>query len=180
MLQLLKRLVVLLVLQHPLVQLDVHAQQHNDVYVWGVVNGLNKKPVKAAINVVARDTNDLSTQIVATVQKKAGYELSLPLGRVYRLDFDAPGFVQKHVIIDLLSPTVPTGDGGYGMRIDPWMFPRIDGLDYTLCLNPIAIGRYSSGPDQVLMDMQYTESIRPAMLRLAEACEAAIRIQKRK
>jgi len=176
---LLKRLGVLLAFLHSVAALSVHAQ-HNDVYVVGTVNGLDLKPVKSATTVVARDTNDVSTEIMATVKKKAGYDLLLPLGKVYRLDFDAVGYVQKHVIIDLASPVVPPRHDGFGMKIEVALIPKVDDVDYSACLKPIGLARYFPVHDEIFWDVPYTESIKPAMKQLIDAYEAAVRSQKSK
>jgi hypothetical protein len=158
----------------------LHAQQ-DDVYVFGTARSRNGMPLKDTITVVARDTNEVSTVIVATVSRKTGYELFLPFGKVYRVDFDASGYVQQHVIIDLRILGRPAGSRSLGMKVDMALFPRVDGLDYSPCEKPIGLAYYSSTYDEVIWNEAYTiDSIKPEMDRLDKAYKATTRPQKRK
>lgn len=173
----LKFLVFLLVLQTSLVIADVHAQERNDVKVYGTVTDFGGGPVLGARTVVAIDTNNVSIQIVAKVMKPAGFEMLLPAGKVYRLNFDAVGYVQKHVVIDLLSPVVPFIDAGYSSNITLSLFRYIEGLDYAPCLRPLGVSRYNSDLEVFRWDFDLDRT-KPTMKELTEAYQAATTSQQ--
>ena len=135
------------------------AQQH-DCYVPGKILTTKKRPIATTITATAIDTADTSFIIRADVQRKGRFEMFLPWKRVYRLYFEAEGYVGKHILIDLKRNVhLPIGDRGLQFEIE--LPERLESVDYSLLSEPIGIVHFEAGADEPGWDLGYSERRRP-------------------
>lgn len=90
------------------------------------------------------------------------YEVTLDVGKVWRVDYSAAGRVGKSIVLDLRD--TPKSDGGYGMNVDIRLFTADANKDVSFLKEPIGTCRYVAASDAIQWDMDYTA---PRMQRLA-------------
>ncbi|HEY0976086.1 MAG TPA: hypothetical protein VGE21_01340 [Flavobacteriales bacterium] len=150
----------------------LYAQKDN-VYIYGSVQDhISGKKVKD-FHVTARDTADTTFVIHAMIKGRDEFNVNLPYDRVYRLEFDREGYVQKHALLNLNIPDIQARKEGFGMRLVMNLVPWVEGVDYALCELPFGKAQYDPCAKDMRWDEAYSQGLRPAYKTLAEAIEVS-------
>lgn len=123
------------------------------------------KPI-AEVWVAATDTLDRTYVVNAEGDRKGKYEMELPYERVYRVTFSKNGHVTKQVVIDLHGSSEKERTAGFTMDLEMVLFERLDGVDYGICDEPIAVCRYDARKTEFVWDAAYTKWMKPKLQAL--------------
>ena len=111
-----------------------------DISISGILSDYHsKKPITTGKVTITSDNNDSR---MIPVDSMAGWIDLIPCDHLYKIEFSAPGYVSKHVIIDARSIPIEEQLGGFDMDIDITLFKRIEGLDYSILDTPVGVSRY--------------------------------------
>lgn len=131
-----------------------------DVVLYGRVREHERsQPIpEAVIGISSNGVHHFSLRCDSTGR----YEVSLDVGRVWRVLFSAPGRVAKLIEYDLRD--TPKYEGGYGTNVDIRLFLKDDRHDLSFLDEPLGKCRYDSTDANIQWDMEYTA---PRLARLA-------------
>ncbi|MDQ3100061.1 MAG: hypothetical protein M3R08_01630 [Bacteroidota bacterium] len=147
---------LLLVIAVPFGAVAVLAQDH-PFYVYGEIWDLDTKQILINCTVLAVNVDDTTTVLKGRIDGKGRYELELPFDQSYKVQFIAPGYVTKHVLMDLNGVTVDRRNGDLGMNIQAALFKPLENIDYTLITSkPYGICRLNKKGKSFEWDEEYT------------------------
>lgn len=134
------------------------AQDH-PFYVYGESWDLDTKQILINYSITATDQDDTTNVLRGRVDGKGRYDLELPFDRTYKVEFQAPGYVTKHVLIDLNGVAADKRNGDLGMNIQVALFRPIENIDYSLIgSQPYGICRINKKGRSIEWDEEYTKS----------------------
>src|SRR5687768_3071637 len=134
------------------------AQDH-PYYVYGEIWDMDTKHILVNASVKAVNMGDTNIVLKGRIDDKGRYDLDLPFDHVYRVEFSAPGYVSKHVMMDLngLDPKRRSGD--LGMNIQAALFKPLENIDYSLITNkPYGMCRLNAKGRSFEWDDEYTQA----------------------
>lgn len=91
------------------------------------------------------------------------YQITLDVGKVWRIAYGASGRVTKVVEYDLRE--MPKDDGGYRVNVDIRLFLEDPSKDLSFLEEPVGIFRYDKTAGNLKVDVEYGK---PRKARLAE------------
>ncbi len=127
----------------------------------------------AEVSVTATDTLAPAFVQRAAVRGNGKFSIDLPLARVYRIVFEAPEHVAKHVIVDARGIPEKESKDGFGMNIMMTLCTYYAGLDYSLMERPIGVARYDPGTTEVIWDVTSNDDLSDLYRTFNEQYEAA-------
>jgi hypothetical protein len=136
------------------------AQTEDDienVYVYGVVKDVNSKTRLLRAAVLIREDSLPLREAYADSGK---YELNLNFDHLYRLRYDAPGYVTKYVEIDTRNVPLAEREGGFGINVEMALFPFTRHGDYSFLNEPIGKARFDPHDSTIAWDLAWTEQMR--------------------
>ena len=138
--------------------LSVHAQ-FEPVEIFGIVTDQDSKEIIHQGTVIATDRHDASHTITVELDSTGSYSLELPYDRSFRIEFTSPGYVARHVLVDLNNIPIGSRRAGFGMVIDAVLFKELHGIDYSLFEEePTGICLYDKELKTLVWDMSYIVS----------------------
>ncbi len=127
--------------------------QRDIIHVFGEVKDMDSMKRIVGVSVTATDTLEPTFVQHATVKRNGTFSVELPLARVYRIVFEAPEHVAKHVIVDARDIPTRESKDGFGMNIVPTLCTFYAGLDYSLLQRPIGVAKYDPITTEVIWDV---------------------------
>jgi len=94
------------------------------------------------------------------------YEVNLDYGADFKVMCARDGFVGKNITIDTKGVPEEERQGGHGMNIDFTMMSKIEGVDYSVLLEPFGKASYTGASGNFEWDMEYTNSMRDKQAKL--------------
>ena len=145
-----------------------HAQSGSEVdnvYVYGTIkNDSTHFPLVNAAVIIRED----SLPLVSAAIDSGKYECSLAFDHVYRIRYEAPGYVAKFIEIDTREIPLEMREGGFGINVEILLFRFFKHGDYSLLQEPIGKARYVPADSMITWDLQWTDMIRERF-RVAKA-----------
>ncbi len=143
-------------------QLDV-------VMVYGTVKDMSSARKLDGVTVsVFKD----GAKLVDVLTNASGkYELNLDYGADYKIMCSKQGYVGKNISIDTRNVPDEERQGGHGMNIDFTMMVEIQGVDYSVLLEPFGKSKYEKATGTFEWDHEYTARMRDAQARLMKEYE---------
>ncbi len=143
-------------------QLDV-------VMVYGTVKDMSSAKKLDGVTVsVFKD----GAKLVDVLTNASGkYELNLDYGADYKIMCSKQGYVGKNISIDTRNVPDEERQGGHGMNIDFTMMVEIQGVDYSVLLEPFGKSKYEKATGTFEWDHEYTARMRDAQARLMKEYE---------
>ncbi len=147
--------------------------QRDVLQVFGVLTDFDAGKGMKGAAVIATDTLAPASVLHAKVKSNGKFTVDLPLGRVYRVVFEAPDHAAKNVVIDTQGiPQVYSKDG-FGMELKiplPRIYPS---MDYSILNQPIGIARYDATQTEIVWDSAHIAEVRKLYEGFQERYEAA-------
>ncbi|MBL0044915.1 MAG: hypothetical protein IPP33_11155 [Flavobacteriales bacterium] len=144
------------------------AQSRSDVdnvYVYGTIKDDSTRfPVVHAAVIIRED----SLPLVSASVDSGKYECNLEFDHVYRLRYEAPGYVAKFLEIDTRNIPTEMREGGFGINVEMTLSRFFKYGDYSLLQEPIGKARYVPADSMISWDLQWTEMMRERF-RVAKA-----------
>ena len=149
------------------------AAQHN-IDFHGVVREVGtEQPMRIGAVVKISDVNDTAFHQTARVNTNGRYSTSLPFDRVYRVDYEGPALITRHVIIDARGFPEKEKKAGYSVEIIMLLALRIEGLDYGLFDGPAGRLRYVPQTHRMEWDEEMMKRTKADMEPFTEAYRTA-------
>ncbi len=138
--------------------------QLDNVMVYGTVKDMStaKKLDGVTVSVFKNGAKLVDVQTNASGK----YEVNLDYGADYKIMCSKSGFVGKNISIDTRNVPDEERLGGHGMNIDFTMMAEIQGVDYSILLEPFGMAQYVKASGNFEWDMEYTARMRDAQARL--------------
>ncbi len=135
-----------------------HAQIE-PVEIFGIVTDQDTKEIIHQGTVIATDRHEASHMITVELDSTGSYSLELPYDRSFRIEFTSPGYVPRHVLVDLNNIPIDSRRAGFGMEIDAVLFKELPGIDYSIFEEePTGICLYDKELKTLVWDMSYIVS----------------------
>ncbi|MDQ3100593.1 MAG: hypothetical protein M3R08_04345, partial [Bacteroidota bacterium] len=99
------------------------------------------------------------------------YELNLDYGADYKVVVGKGSYIGKNITIDTRNVPEEERQGGHGMNIDFTMMSEIQGVDYSILLEPFGKSKYEKATGTFEWDHEYTNRMRDAVARLMKEYE---------
>lgn len=125
----------------------------------GVVKERDGRAPLADVQVLATDTVDKSEthlRLSSHTDRRGKYNMLLPYGPVYRVEYQVHGHVTKRVIIDLSHVRPKDQEGGHAMGLEIALFTELEKVDYGAFDTPVAICRWERREKRFQWDEDYT------------------------
>ena len=161
----------LLMLAVALLGLKMQAQ-HDVMRFRGSAVSWEKDSTLRELTVTAVDTAD-ATRVFRCTGGDA-CRLKLPLDRGYRVEYSAPGYVPKHVLLNLAGPSIKQRKWGYDLRLRLVLMPRVKDVDYAVCERPMGLLQFEPGPNQFTWDERYLVDLESYLETMHNAYERAL------
>lgn len=156
-----------------LVLLGLRMQAQHDVMRFrGSAVSWEKDSALRELTITAVDTAD-ATRVFRCTGGDA-CRLKLPLDRGYRVEYSAPGYVPKHVLLNLAGPSIKQRKWGYDLRLRLVLMPRVKDVDYTVCERPMGLLQFEPGPNQFTWDERYLVDLEAYLETMHNAYERAL------
>ena len=136
---------------------SVYAGAQDDYYIFGVVKDKDTfKKMEGVDIVVYKDGKEFETFKTSASGK---FDLYLPLGNDYVIQFGKTGFISKKV--SLATKSIPEEDraGGFETNLDMTIFGDIPGFDKSILDQPIGKAGFNPQNNAMEFDYEYTEQI---------------------
>ena len=129
----------------------------DNVYVYGTIkDDSTRSPVVHAAVIIRED----SLPLVSASIDSGKYECNLEFDHVYRLRYEAPGYVAKFIEIDTRDVPTEMREGGFGINVDMTLFRFYTFGDYSGLEEPIGKARYVAADSAISWDLPWTERMR--------------------
>lgn len=136
----------------------LHAQ-FEPVEILGTITDQDSRSIIDEGTVVATDRHDTTLRVTADLDTAGTYSMILPYDRSYRIEFTSPGYVARHVLVDLNGVAMANRRAGFGMVIDAILFKELPGVDYSVFNEePTGICLYDKQQKTFIWDMSYIVS----------------------
>ncbi len=133
--------------------------QFEPVEIFGKVTDQDSQQIISEGQVIAIDRYDTSFQISAALDTAGKYSMIVPYDHSFSIEFSSPGFVARHVLVDLNGVAMANRRAGFGMVIDAVLFKELPGVDYSLFKEePTGICLYDKELKTFVWDMSYIVS----------------------
>jgi hypothetical protein len=133
--------------------------QERPVELFGQVKELDDTIAIHHASIVALDLDDRSFRISAIADSTGNYAMLLPYGRLYQVEAASAAHVGRHVLIDLRQVPPIDRRKGFRLHMDPVLFKRMDGIDYSLFTEePAGICLFDPIQKTLVWDAAYIES----------------------
>lgn len=137
----------------------LQAQDH-PFYIYGEVWDMDTKQILVNSKIKAVDLEDTALVLFARIDGKGRYDLELPFDRTYKVEFHAPGYLTKHVVVDLNGVDEKRRNGDHGMNIQAALFRPLENIDYSVIeMKPYGICRLNKKGRSFEWDEEYTQEI---------------------
>ena len=146
--------------------------QHDVMRFRGSAVSWEKDSALRELTITAVDTAD-ATRVFRCSGGDA-CRLKLPLDRGYRVEYSAPGYVPKHVLLNLAGPSIKQRKWGYDLRLRLVLMPRVKDVDYTVCERPMGLLQFEPGPNQFTWDERYLVDLEAYLETMHNAYERAL------
>ncbi len=145
-----------LLLMLPLFSSQVYGQGH-PFYVYGEIWDMDSSVPLPGATVKAIDLADTTQVIQALIDDKGRYELALPFDRSFRVEYGAPGYIGRHVVLELHGVEERRRKGDHGIDIQAPLIRPMDAVDYSIFNErPYAICRVDHKGKTFRWDEAYT------------------------
>lgn len=142
-----------------------------DISVNGVLTDYHSElPITTAVTTITSEENDVRT---LAVDSFGGWIDLIPCDHLYKLEFSAPGYVSKHVIIDARSIPLEEQLGGFSMDIDITLFRELDGIDFSLLQKPVGVSKYESFVYAIAWDAKQVGRMQDELKQLMKSYDKA-------
>lgn len=156
------------------------AAQEHPYYVYGEVWDMDTKHI--LVNASIRAVNAADTNIVLNgrIDGKGRYDLELPFDHVYQVEFSAPGYVTKHILMDLKGLDPKRRNGDLGMNVQAALFKPFENIDYSpISSKPYAVCRLNAKGKDFEWDDEYsflnTQEVQPILDQHSERWKAIVK-----
>jgi hypothetical protein len=130
--------------------------QGHPFYLYGEVWDLDTRILVHNAVVKAVDLED-STKVFLGMVDKGRYDLQLPFDRSYRVEFTGPGYIRKHVLVDLHGVEEKKRKGDHGLNMEASLMRPVAGVDYALfAQRPYSVCRLNGKGRKFELDAAYT------------------------
>lgn len=133
------------------------AGAQDDYYIFGVVKDKATFKKMEGIDItVLKDGKEFQTFRTSNSGK---FDLYLPLGNDYIIQFEKPGFISKKV--SLATKSIPEEDraGGFETNLDMTLFAEVEGFDKSILDQPIGKAGFNPQTNAMEFDFEYTAQI---------------------
>jgi hypothetical protein len=113
------------------------------VVVYGVLKDFTTKDTLRELSVEATDQK-WGRRVAARMTQDGQYVLDMVDEAVWLIEYAAPGYIPKRILVELRGPTAEQWIGGFGMNVDMLMLRELPGLDYSVLQEPMGVCRYDS------------------------------------
>lgn len=138
-----------------------------DISLFGVMADYHsKRPVKSGKVTISNEKNEVR---MIPVDSVGGWIDLLPCDHLYKIQFTAPGYVTKHIVIDARSIPLEDQLGGFSMDVDITLFKAIDGVDYEILEKPVGISRYDPYTYSIAWDPNQVGRMQDKLKKLMKA-----------
>jgi hypothetical protein len=118
--------------------------------------------------VQARDLEDPANIVSADVSDRAKYVLVLNRISKYSISYQSPGFVARHITIDMHGPSATEWSNGFDIEIDLTLLRPVSDEHYDILDEPMARCAFDSSAREFRWDLEYSEALRKKILPLFE------------
>ena len=146
--------------------------QHDVMRFRGSAVSWEKDSTLRELTITAVDTADATRVFHCTGGDAC--RLKLPLDRGYRVEYSAPGYVPKHVLLNLAGPSIKQRKWGYDLRLRLVLMPRVKDVDYAVCERPMGLLQFEPGPNQFTWDERYLVDLESYLETMHNAYERAL------
>jgi hypothetical protein len=143
--------------------------QLDNVMVYGTVKDMSSSKKLDGVTVTVFKNGAKLTEVTTGASGK--YEVNLDYGADYKVMCSKSGFVGKNITIDTRNVPEEERQGGHGMNIDFTMMAEIQGVDYSVLLEPFGMANYVKASGNFEWDMEYTARMRAAQAKLLKEYE---------
>ena len=138
--------------------------QVDNVMVYGTVKDMSTGKKLDGVTVTVFKNGAKLIDVITNASGK--YEVNLDYGADFKVMCAREGFVGKNITIDTKSVPEEERQGGHGMNIDFTMMSKIEGVDYSVLLEPFGKASYTGASGNFEWDMDYTNSMRDKQAKL--------------
>ncbi|MFZ1331360.1 MAG: hypothetical protein WAR83_04200, partial [Flavobacteriales bacterium] len=142
---------------------SVNAQVDN-VMVYGTVKDMSTGKKLDGVTVTVFKNGAKLIDVITNASGK--YEVNLDYGADFKVMCTRDAFVGKNITINTKSVPEEERQGGHGMNIDFTMMSKIEGVDYSVLLEPFGKANYTGASGNFEWDMEYTNSMRDKQAKL--------------
>ncbi len=129
----------------------------DNVYVYGtIMDDSTRFPVVHSAVIIREDSLPLFSAVVDSGK----YECNLEFDHVYRLRYEAPGYVSKFIEIDTRDVPTEMREGGFGINVEMTLFRFFAFGDYSGLQEPIGKAHYVAADSAISWDLPWTERMR--------------------
>ncbi len=133
----------------------VSAQDH-PFYVYGEVWDLDTRNILLNTTITATNVEDTTHVIEARIDSKGRYDLELPFDHTFKVEFKAPGYLSKHVLMELQGVDPKHRNGDHGMNVQAALIKPMGSVDYDpLTKKAFAICRLNKKGKSFVWDDEY-------------------------
>lgn len=143
--------------------------QVDNVMVYGTVKDMSTAKKLDGVTVTVFKNGAKLVEVLTNASGK--YEVNLDYGADFKVMCSKPGFVGKNINIDTRNVPEEERQGGHGMNIDFTMMVEIQGVDYSVLLEPFGKANYVGATGNFEWDMEYTGRMRDAQAKLLKDYE---------
>ncbi len=144
-----------------------------DISVNGILSDYhNEEPIISATTTITSEDNEVR---ILKVDSMGGWIDLIPCDHLYKIEFSAPGYVSKHVIIDARSIPLEEQLGGFSMDIDITLFREIQGIDFSLLEKPVGISKYDPYVYAMAWDANQVKRMQDEIKRLMKSYDKAFK-----
>ena len=110
--------------------LVVPAQDH-PFYMYGEIWDMDTRYILVNSSVKATNINDTAIVIWGRVDDKGRFDLELPFDHSFKVEFNAPGYISKHALVDLNGVAPNRRQGDHGMNVQAALIKPLADVDYS-------------------------------------------------
>ncbi len=127
------------------------------IHIYGAVKEMETS--HKLESVLIQVTQDGKTFESYTTSGSSKYELDLPLGHLYEINFSKTDYVGKKIQINTKYIPEEDQEGGFKLELDMSLFVYIDGFNESILDEPIGIAAYEAERNSIEFDFDYTRQI---------------------
>lgn len=150
--------------------------QKDDLGPTFLLNGITEDNREDLPGVDVTVTNDGKVFLTKKTDKRGKFEIELPYGSVFKIEFAKADYATKHIEVDTRGVTEEDGKWGFEwpkMKVE--MYPIFEGVDYGMLKNPVGRIGYNELIGNFDPDKKYQRSVDEGITRLEKAVDAARR-----
>lgn len=144
-----------------------------DISLNGILSDYHSnQPITTATTTISSEEKEVRN---LKVDSMGGWIDLIPCDHLYKIEFSAPGYISKHVIIDARSIPLEEQLGGFSMDIDITLFRKIDGIDFSLFEKPVGVSKYDPYVYAIAWDSRQVKRVQDEMKRLMKSYDKAFK-----